>query len=504
MSKIKTILPLNRVEGDLEIHLELENGTVIDAQSAGTMYRGFENLMIGRAALDGLVITPRICGICTTSHLNAAVKALDMLYDVMIPANAKRIRLTTLLVEQLQNDFRHAALLFMPDFTTVAHKNHPLYEEAVKRYSPLKGSSVLAAIRETRNILEIVSILGGQWPHSSFMVPGGVVSMPSASDVIQSTYLLKNFRKWYEQEVLGCSLDRWAAVKSKSNLLAWLDEAASHQESELGFFIRFATAAGFEKIGAGCGNYLSFGISDLPPEISGENDDEISPLAASGFYTDGKIHPLNQKLITEDTSHSWFAGIEKGRHPFEGETIPYATGSEDRRYSWAKAPRYDGMPAETGPLAEMLVASHPLFTDLINLDGPSVFNRELARLVRSAQIIPILERCLEEMAKKADSVYQNHGDMVATRGFGLIEAPRGALGHWVIIQNDHILSYQVITPTAWNASPRDSDGIRGPWEEALVGTQIEDPDNPVEAYHIIRSFDPCQVCAVHTIEMDRR
>jgi len=468
------------------------------------MYRGFENIMIDRAPLDGLVITPRICGICTTAYLNAAVKALDMLYGAKIPANAMRIRIITLLVEQLQNDFRHSALLFMPDFTSLAYQHHSLFDEAVLRYLPLKGSSVLAAIRETSNILEIISIFGGQWPHSSFMVPGGVVSMPGASDRIQTTYLLKNFRKWYEQDVLGCSLERWSTIKSKEDLMVWLDEAESHQKSELGFFIRFAVEAGLDKMGGGCGNFISFGVSDLPPEISADNDGTILPVCASGFYHLGESHPFDQKLITEDISHSWFAGDKEHLHPFEGETIPYATGNEGRRYSWTKAPRYNGMPAETGPLAEMLITAHPLFTDLADRDGPSVFIRELARLVRAAIVIPVVERCLEEMTKKTGGFFQDHGDMALTQGFGLIEAPRGALGHWVKIENNHIASYQVITLTTWNASPRDSNGVRGPWEEALVGTEVKDIDNPVEVYHIIRSFDPCQVCAVHAIEMEKR
>ncbi|MGD8942900.1 MAG: nickel-dependent hydrogenase large subunit, partial [Desulfobacterales bacterium] len=192
------IFPVNRVEGDLEIRIEVENNRVSDAWSAGIMYRGFENLLIGRAVLDGLVLTPRICGICSTSHLNAAAKALDMFFNVEIPNNAVRIRNITLIAEKIQNDIRHAFMLFMADFTNRAYQKHSLFAEAVRRYNPLSGETTAATVRETKKILEIIAHLGGQWPHSSFMVPGGVVSVPKANDLAQCLFVIRNFRKWFE------------------------------------------------------------------------------------------------------------------------------------------------------------------------------------------------------------------------------------------------------------------------------------------------------------------
>ena len=165
MTTIKKIIPLNRVEGDLEIHLELDRDNVVAAaKSVGTMYRGIENLMTGRGPLDSLVITPRICGICTTAHLNAAAKALDMAYNVSIPADAHRLRSATLMVEQLQNDLRHLFLLFMPDFTRTRYADHPLYEEAVARYWPLKGQSTVQTLQETKKLIEIIAILEASGP----------------------------------------------------------------------------------------------------------------------------------------------------------------------------------------------------------------------------------------------------------------------------------------------------------------------------------------------------
>lgn len=501
MTRKIEVYPLNRVEGDLEITVELEDNVVIDARSTGTMYRGFENLMTGRALLDGLVITPRICGICSTSHLYAAAGALDMIFNVDVPSHAARIRSITAMAEMLQNDIRHAFLLFMPDFTDAVYQGEPLFTEMCKRYTPLTGTSVRKSIDESRRILEIISILGGQWPHSSFMVPGGVVSMPSTNELSRCAYLLNNFKQWYERQILGCSLERWHAVQTKADLVSWLKESGSHSKSDLGMYIRFATRAGLHRIGKGTGNFISFGMPGLEAKQGDQEEIRQSPPTAGGFYSDNRLFPMDQQNITEDVSHSWFEGGNQNRHPYDGQSSPYATGSEDLRYSWAKAPRYQGVPAETGPLAQMVISSNPLITDFIRSDGPSAFLRELARIVRAATIIPEVERCIENILATPGQYYRDHGSAVNQQGQGLVEAPRGALGHWVKIKGNKILSYQIITPTAWNASPRDAGDVRGPLEEALVGTRVEDTENPVALNHVVRSFDPCLVCTVHAIDL---
>ena len=499
--KVK-IYPLNRVEGDLEVFVEIENGVVTEARSAGIMYRGFENILVGRAPLDGLVLTPRICGICSTSHLKAAAKALDMFFKAEVPDNAKRVRNVTLIAEKTQNDFRHAFLLFMADFTNPEHKNHSLYREAVRRYEPLKGETAIQTIQETKKVLEIIAILGGQWPHSSFMVPGGVVCIPSAHEINHCLFLLRNFRQWCERRVLGCTIERWLEVRNRSDIDVWLDETDSHADSDLGFFIRFAREAGLENLGEGHGNFISFGSMDMPENTAVKSHNNDGLFLPPGFTYNSRVHTFNQEKITEDLSHSWFSD-EGVKHPFDGVTNPYASGSEGGRYSWAKAPRYDGLPAETGPLSEMVIAANPLILDVVREDGPNVYLRELARLVRTTFLIPVMEQWLGETASCKEEFYCDHGEAKNGDGYGLIEAPRGALGHWVKIGGEKIENYQIITPTAWNASPRDANGVRGPWEEALIGTEIKDLDNPIELDHIIRSFDPCLVCTVHTINLKK-
>ncbi len=501
--KIIRDIPLNRVEGDLEIKVEIGDGVVADAWSSGTMFRGFEKILVGRGLLDGLVITPRVCGLCSMCHLTAAAKALDMIAGARIPDDALRIRNVCNMAEHAQSDVRHGFLMFATDFTNPAYGKHSLFEEANRRYRALGGDTVLEVVRYSRTLLELIAILGGQWPHSSFMVPGGVSSIPSVSDTLQCRHLLGRFRRWYEKRILGCSLERWQEVRSAAGIDAWLEEKPAHRDSELGFYVRFCREAGLDGIGKGHGHYLSFGAFDMPEHTAAVSLGKGTQFVPSGFALGTRPGWFDQGKVSEHVHYSWCDSYEGGRHPMEGSTDPYASGREMDKYSWSKAPRYDGEPAETGPLAEMIIAEIPLFVDLLSKKGPSVYVRELARLVRPALLLPAMEVWLNEIDHRKQKFYEDPGKIVDGEGFGLTEAARGALGHWVKIEDGRIAHYQIITPTAWNASPRDSKGVRGPWEEALIGTRVEDTDNPVEVGHVVRSFDSCMVCCVHALRLGR-
>lgn len=502
-SKKRCVYPLNRVDGDLEVHIETANGRVTDAWSVGTMYRGIENIMTGRSVLDSLVITPRVCGICTTAHLLAAAKALDMLYGAQVPDNAIRVRNIAVMVEMLQNDMRQSFLLFCPDFTQTAYDRHPLYSEACHRYKPLKGATTIQAIGQTKAILGIIAILGGQWPHSSFMVPGGVLSITSASDLLQCRHLLRNFRHWYEQSVLGCSLAAISDLKTASDLDDWLTSDDTHAQSELGFFVRFARQADLDTIGKGYGRFLCVGGLEMPQETRVQPGAGSGYLLPPGIAVGHHVNAFDQLAITEDVSASWYRDENAPMHPQQGKTIVQAPGGQGKKYSWAKAPRYHGLPAETGPLAQLVMARHPLISDLIKTSGPSVLTRVLARLLRPSVLLPAMDCWLQEIVDHKNvffNDYPKRSGRPAT-AYGLIEAPRGALGHWISVEEETIQGYQIVTPTAWNASPRDGQGNRGPWEQAVVGTKITDNGHPVAVDHIIRSFDPCLVCTVHMIDM---
>ncbi len=489
-------VPMNRVEGDLEVRIEVKDGRVADAWSAGTLYRGFENLMRGRGALDGLVMTPRICGICSTTHLTAAARALDAIAGLTPPDNALRVRNVALMAEHAQSDVRQSVLMFMADFANAAHGGEPLFDEAVRRYRPGAGSSAVETLSATRSLLEVVGILGGQWPHSSFMVPGGVAFAPSSSSVLQCLHLVRGYRAWYERFVLGCSLERWAAVDSRAALDAWLDEAPAQRDGEVGFLLRFGRAIGLDAVGRGHEAFLSYGSFDLPAQtaVAAPNGQLVAAGAAQGTM----VAPFDPARIAEDVSHAWYRE-SASRHPAQGATDPYASAHTGRAYSWVKAPRYDGRAMETGPLAEAVIGGRPLFADIVAAGETSALARQLARLVRPATLFPAMETWLEELlANPGAPIVAGDGRQVPDgEGAGLLQAARGALGHWVRIEDGRIARYQVITPTAWNGSPRDAQGVRGAWEEAVVGTHVADPAHPIEAGYVVRSFDPCLVCAVH-------
>ncbi len=490
-------IPMNRVEGDLEIRVAAEGGTVTDAWVVAPMFRGFERLLVGRSAMDGLVITPRICGMCNMSHLSAAVTALDAIAGATVPDNGRRLRNVVLMAENAQSDMRHTFLLFAPDLVNATYQSHTLHAEAVRRYEPLKGETAVQVIQETKHLLELVALLGGQWPNSAFMVPGGVSANPGPSELLQCRHVVKRFRNWYEQRVLGCNLERWSALRSVDDFDSWLDESESHANSEVGFFVRFAREARLDRIGKGHGNFLSYGSLPLPSS-TWVTAPRGGWLVAPGFRGSAGLQEMDQTRIGEHVSRSWFVDYPGARHPFQGETNPYASGSEAGKYSWAKAPRFDGLPAETGPLAERVTAGDPLFEELLTrAGGPNVMLRQLARMTRPAMLLAALETWLSEMVKNPGPFYQRPVEIPDGSGAGMVMAARGALGHWVTVENGKLSGYQVITPTSWNGSPRDSNGTRGPIEEALVGTPMRDPDNPVELGHVVRSFDPCMVCCVH-------
>ena len=291
-----------------------------------------------------------------------------------------------------------------------------------------------------------------------------------------------------------------AAVNCAADLDDWLTESNEHSNRELGFFVRAARARGLDLIGRGHDNFLCSGGFEIPSGSSVKSRTVGSTyLFPPAFAQRDHTELFDQAMITEHVTHSWFVDYEGGKHPYEGNTEPYASGKESHKYSWAKAPRYNDLPAETGALADMLACENPLFIDLINKTGANALVRQLARIVRPAELLNAMSTWLAEIDLRSP-FYQSPPDVMTGQGFGITQAPRGALGHWIQASNGAIDRYQIITPTSWNGSPRDAAGIRGPWEEALVGTSVNNPENPVEVGHVIRSFDPCLVCTVHAVQ----
>ena len=420
--------------------------------------------------------------------------------------------------ETLQSIPRYFYALFAIDLTNKNYAKSPMYDEAVRRFAPYVGTSYQPGVVLSGKPVEVYAIFGGQWPHSSFMVPGGVMCAPTLSDVTRSIAILEHWKdNWLEKYWLGTTVERWLENKSWDDVLAWVDENEAQHDSDCGFFIRYCRDIGLDKYGAGPGNFLATGTYFEPslytnPTIDGRNDALIN---RSGVFANGKFHTFDQAAVREDVAHSFYEGSTP-RHPFEGETKPIdpAVGRPQGKYSWAKSPRYDVpgdgyIPLEAGPLARRMAAAapgaaahqdyDPLFLDMVNSIGPSVFVRQMARMHEAAKYYMWVRKWLDEIDLH-ESFYTKPVEHAEGRGFGSTEAARGSLSDWIVIEDGKIANYQVVTPTAWNIGPRDAAGTLGPIEQALVGSPIVDKDDPVELGHLARSFDSCLVCTVHAYD----
>ena len=495
MAKVTLDIDLNRVEGDLELQVDLEDGVIVDARCIGTLYRGFEQILISREPLDPLVITPRICGICGTAHLYAAVRALEQLGGIRPSDHAVHVRNLCLMAENLQSDLRQSFLFFTPDLCHPRYASHPMAGEIAGAFAPFKGSVAKSCLGISRKIVEVVAIFGGQWPHSTYMLPGGVVHPANQRRLLEVGDIVASGRDWFEETVLGDDLDDWLAIAGADAFFAWLESARAHADGALGRFTRFSRSIGLHRIGRGSGHLLSYGVN--PGAEHGHRG-----MPAGFFDADARrVEPLDHMRINEHVRHSWFRAYPGGRHPWDGETIP-DYHPNNHRYTWAKAPRYGDKVAQTGPLAELRIAGEPLITDLLDREGDNTWLRQFARLRRAAWTLKAMAGDVAELARVMDQPhFTDPGIKQWPDGdsYGLVEAARGALGHWLRVRNGVIDRYQIVTPTAWNASPRDSDGQPGHWERSLIGVGVEDPEDPVEVGHIVRSHDPCLVCTVHFI-----
>ena len=504
MTKNVTVnIDLNRVEGDLEFQLDLQDDEIVDARCKGIMYRGFEQILLGRDPMDSIVLTSRICGICGTAHMYSAALALEQIWEVEVPPLATLVRNLCLGAEAIQSDIRHSILMFTPDFCSPKYSDMDFHEQAMQEFAPFQGKLYREVLNHTRKLLEIVAIFGGQWPHSSYMVPGGVVSEPTPTMAAEAIDIIHQTIRWYEERMLGCSLDEWLAIDSADAFFSWLD---THPDTGIGLFSRAARAVGLHQIGSGASTFLSYGAYCDPDNWSYQAENQ-SHLSRSGImhYQPGqekRLEAFDHKLIEEHVKHSWFYLYEGGRHPFEGETQPNYM-PDDQRYTWAKAPRYDGNVTQTGPLAELLIDGDPLLASLLDREGDNAWLRQFARFHRPVRMLrQLLDNC-DQIIKTAGQPHINTVSYQQRKdgdGYGLVQAARGALGHWVKVRDGKISKYQIITPTAWNASPKDSDDQPGHWEKSVIGLTLNDVDDPLEIGHIVRSHDACLVCTVHMLD----
>lgn len=458
--------PVTRIEGHLKVEVKVDtvNGIqqVVDAFSKGTLFRGFEKLLEGRAPRDATLITQRICGVCPISHAMAASLTLDRAYGLSgDTANRTASRLLRNLVHgacYIESHILHFYLLSLPDYITGVPMAPWLPGwEVGRRFDPATVSrftgNFVAAVAARRNAHEMGAIYGGKLPHSpAYLGGGGFTAIASDAGTLAFGAYLDQLITFIETKLI-----------SDAELLANL-------YSE--YFL----------LGKGYGNLLAYGVFEQ------DNADDPALLLRRGRVADGSsaVQPVDVAEITEQIRYSWYDGTDNQPPSVEDTLAQHPKGDA---YSWLKAPRYGGVPYEVGPLARMTVNGD--YTH-----GVSVMDRHLARAREAHRIALAMREWLEALIS-GQSAYTELPKPASATAMGLTEAPRGALGHWLQVTDSVVSHYQIITPTCWNLSPKDSAGQRGPLEQALMGLPVANVDKPIEVLRVIHSFDPCLDCATH-------
>lgn len=555
--------PVTRIEGHLRIEAEVKDGRIVDAWSAGTMVRGLEIILKGRDPRDAWAFTERVCGVCTTIHALASVRSVEDALGIAVPPNAELIRNIMEMVLYMQDHVVHFYHLHALDWVDIvsalkadpnetsriaqsisnwpksspryfadlqkrigafvesgqlgifanAYWGHPAYK-LPPEVNLIGLAHYLEALEWQKEIVKVHTVFGGKNPHPNYLV-GGVpcslnideVNAINAERLALVGRLLEEGKQFIEQVYLP-------------DLLAvapyYLD---------------------WTEIGGGVKNYLCYG--DMPTNGFADVPRYKLPRGAILDRDLTKVHEVDPKDpagVQEFIEHSWYSyeGGEPGRHPWVGETKfnytgpkpPYDLLEVDKKYSWLKTPRWKGHAMEVGPLARMLVgfaSGNAEIKDAVTealgaLKAPaSVLFSTLGRTAARGIESKLAARWALEAYQQLLANIRNGDSRTFTkerwepqtwptecRGVGLAEAPRGALAHWIVIRDQKIANYQLVVPTTWNASPRDAQGQRSPYEASLIGTPVHDPHQPLEILRTVHSFDPCLACAVHLFDDQHR
>lgn len=470
--------PFNRVEGDLEVSVDIEDGMIVEARVNSPLFRGFERILVGRAPDDALAVVPRICGICSVAQSAAAAAALASAAGIEPTPNGRLAQHLIQATENLADHLTHFYLFFMPDFARSPYRGRDWYAGIAGRFAAVKGSANRDVLTARANYLKLMGFLAGRWPHTLALQPGGSTKAMTAAERIRILAVLRDFRAFLEATLIGDRLESFAALASEDELRAW----SAGRTGDFSSFLRAADDLALEKSGRAGDRFMSYGAYDLFD----------AGLWQPNAVPQGGVDRLDAEKITEDTRHAWLADSSP-LPPAAGQTIIEA--DKAGAYTWCKAPRYAGQVVETGALARQVVTGHPLMRDLVLRHGGSVTARVAARMVELATVLPAMEGWVRQII--LGEPFCNPASLPdEARGVGVVEAARGSLGHWLAIRRGRIERYQIIAPTTWNFSPRDSAGQAGPLEQALVGLPAGAEALPT-VQHVVRSFDPCMVCTVH-------
>ena len=561
MAKTRVVVdPITRIEGHLRIEAQAENGRITNAWASSTQFRGIETIMEGRDPRDAWAFTQRICGVCTVVHAVASCRAVEDALDIRIPPNANLIRNLVHGMQFVQDHVVHFYHLHALDWVDVVSalsadpagtagiaasispwpNNSTSYfaavQDRVKKFvsggqlgiftngywghpayklppevNLLAVAHYLEALDWQRDVIRLHTIFGGKNPHPNFLV-GGMASAINLNDTATiNTERLTDIR------------DLITKAQRFVEQVYWPDLMAI-----AGFYKEWAG------IGGGVKNYLAVG--EFPDGDVRDIDQLYFPRGIILDRDLSRVWPYDQEKVKEYITSAWYeysGGDTAGLHPWEGETKAKYTGpptpwkflQDEAKYTWMKAPRYDGKPMEVGPLSRMLVgfaSGHQDIRDLVKevLDrlqvGTGALFSTLGRTAaRGIETVLLARRMnvwydrLVERIKSGDvqTFTKDKWDPstwpARSQGYGYLDAPRGGLGHWVQIENGKISRYQCVVPSTWNCSPRDEQGQMGPYEAALVDNHpLLRPDQPIEILRTIHSFDPCMACGVHVLDVE--
>jgi hydrogenase large subunit len=561
MSRI-VVDPITRIEGHLRIEAVVENGKITDAYSSGTMVRGFEKILKGRDPRDAWAFTERACGVCTTVHALASVRTVEDALGITVPKNAELIRNLMFCTQYVQDHVVHFYHLHALDWVDVVSALKASPEETAKlaqTISPWPKSSVGYFTDLQKRLKTFVDsgqlgiFANGYWGHPAYKLPPEVNLLGVAHYLealewqkeivkIHTIFGGKNPHPNYLVGGVPCSIntDEVNAVNMErlNNVGQLIQNAIAFVEQV--YIPDLLAVAGFYKdwaaVGGGLSNYLAYG--DLPTRSYKDVNSFKFPRGVILDRDLSKVHEVTGRdgeEIKEYIAHSWYAysqGDQVGLHPWNGETEfnftgpkpPYQQLNVEGKYSWLKTPRWREHPMEVGPLARLLVAYAAGSTevkDVVNdalgrLQVPvtalfSTLGRTAARGLETKLVVHWMQEFYDDLLANIKSGLTKTFSAekwdpstwpAEAQGVGLSEAPRGALAHWIKIKDGQIDNYQMVVPSTWNASPRDAKGQRSSYEEALLGTPVANPEQPLEILRTIHSFDPCIACAVHLYDPD--
>jgi hydrogenase large subunit len=562
MTERLVVDPITRIEGHLRIEAQMDGNAIKQAYSSGTMVRGLEIILRDRDPRDAWAFAQRICGVCTLVHGMASVRSVEDALKYPIPKNAQLIRNLMIGAQYIHDHVMHFYHLHALDWVDVvsalkadpkatselaqslgnwpksspgyyadtqkklktfveagqlgifakAYWGHPAYKLPPEA-NLMAVAHYLEALAWQRDVVQLHTIFGGKNPHPNFVVGGVASPIDLNSDS-------------------AINAKRLADVQGVINKMReFVDQVYVPDTLAVASFYK-----DWGSRGEGLGNFLCYG--DLP---SKDMTDPSSFLFPNGFISfknkdisTAEIQPVDLNRpdeIQEFVSHSWYkykAGKDKGLHPYVGETEFEYTGPKppfkqldvEKQYSWLKAPRWKGKSVEVGPLARVLLLyakGHPQTKELVGLvlkklDVPpkalfSTLGRTAARTLETKIVADAMQGWYDQLVANIragdtrtfnETLWDPSTWPKQAKGVGYMEAPRGGLAHWIVIDSGKIANYQAVVPSTWNAGPRDPMKQPGAYEAALQDNhQLHDPKQPIEILRTIHSFDPCIACAVH-------